>query len=169
MRIRHVVGAGEEEVELQMTPMIDIVFQLLIFFIMTFKIAMPEGDFNIRMPPASTAPTMVEDIPLPPITVRLTAGPDGRIASIQMGERALRSFRELHDEIIALVGGDAGPSAVAKEAEVELDCDYDLQYRYAVEAITAISGRIDNTTDPPRIIPLVEKVKFAPSRPPAGG
>ena len=42
-----------QKVELQMTPMIDIVFQLLIFFIITFKIVAPEGDFNIKMPLAA--------------------------------------------------------------------------------------------------------------------
>ncbi|MEM7457072.1 MAG: biopolymer transporter ExbD, partial [Planctomycetota bacterium] len=29
---------SEEEIKVDMTPMIDIVFQLLVFFIMTFKI-----------------------------------------------------------------------------------------------------------------------------------
>lgn len=43
------------KVELMMTPMIDIVFQLLIFFIMSFKIAAQEGDFNIKMPLAASA------------------------------------------------------------------------------------------------------------------
>ncbi len=33
-----------------MTPMIDVVFQLLIFFMLTLKIIAPEGDFNINMP-----------------------------------------------------------------------------------------------------------------------
>ena len=37
MKIRNTGGDGEK-IELQMTPMIDIVFQLLVFFIMTFKI-----------------------------------------------------------------------------------------------------------------------------------
>ena len=50
MRVRNVQRRAGEEIELQMTPMIDIVFQLLIFFIMTFKIIAPEGDFNIKMP-----------------------------------------------------------------------------------------------------------------------
>ena len=160
MRIRRSTSRNDEKIELQMTPMIDIVFQLLIFFIMSFKIATPEGDFNIKMPLASAAPSIVEEIPLPPINIRLTADAEGKIASIQMGERALASFQELHNEIIALIGADAGPSAVASEAEVELDCDYNLEYRYTVEAITAISGRIvDNS-----IVPLVEKVKFAPAR-----
>ena len=50
MKFRHAVAGGDEKIELQMVPMIDIVFQMLIFFVMTFKIAVPEGDFNITMP-----------------------------------------------------------------------------------------------------------------------
>ena len=53
MKIRHTTSSGQDKIELQMTPMIDIVFQLLIFFIMTFKIVAQEGDFNINMPQAS--------------------------------------------------------------------------------------------------------------------
>ncbi|MEC9149539.1 MAG: biopolymer transporter ExbD, partial [Planctomycetota bacterium] len=37
MKIRK-IGTAEEKIELQMTPMIDIVFQLLVFFVMTFKV-----------------------------------------------------------------------------------------------------------------------------------
>ena len=55
MQIRNANKAGEK-IELQMTPMIDIVFQLLVFFIMTFKIVSMEGDFNIRMPAAAHRP-----------------------------------------------------------------------------------------------------------------
>ena len=39
-----------EKIEPQMAPMIDIVFQLLIFFMLTLKIVEPEGDFSINMP-----------------------------------------------------------------------------------------------------------------------
>ena len=45
----------EAKVEMQMTPMIDIVFQLLTFFIMSFKIVAAEGDFDIKMPLAARA------------------------------------------------------------------------------------------------------------------
>ena len=48
MKLRH---KGEaEKIETQMAPMIDVVFQLLIFFMLTLKILAPEGDFNINMP-----------------------------------------------------------------------------------------------------------------------
>ncbi len=67
-----------EEIKLAMTPMIDIVFQLLVFFIMTYKVTAMEGDYNIRMPSAAAEPTMeietLEDF----LQVRLTANPENR-------------------------------------------------------------------------------------------
>ena len=38
-----------------MTSMIDIVFLLLVFFVMTFKIVELEGDFSVRMPLAGSS------------------------------------------------------------------------------------------------------------------
>ena len=38
------------KVEIPMAPMIDIVFQLLIFFMLNLKIVAPEGNFNINLP-----------------------------------------------------------------------------------------------------------------------
>ena len=51
-----------EKLETNMSAMIDVVFQLLIFFMLTLKIVEPEGDFNINMPAQGT-----------PINSRLTA------------------------------------------------------------------------------------------------
>ena len=162
MRVRN-VQRRSEEVELQMTPMIDIVFQLLIFFIMTFKIAAPEGDFNIKMP--LVAPS--EGIPpvevLPPIKVRLTARSSGALNQIEFGNRSLgRDFGALRQAVIDMLGDEPGPSVV-ENTEVELDCDYHLRYEYVVEAITAVSGYVDPDG---RIVKVVEKIKFAPPRPP---
>ena len=54
MKIRG--GQQREDIKLQMVAMIDIVFQLLVFFIMTFRITALEGDFQVNMPQASTTP-----------------------------------------------------------------------------------------------------------------
>jgi biopolymer transport protein ExbD len=151
-----------EKVELQMTPMIDVVFQLLIFFILTFKITTPEGDFNIKMPLGKSSQQLADEIPAPPLVVRLEAGSDGRLASISLDSRKLKGFDELHSVVLGRVG-DAGPTA-AEEIEVELDCDYDLNYEFVVEAITAVSGKIEGND----IKPLVQKIKFANPRK-AGG
>ncbi len=50
---------GLIKAELQMTSMIDIVFLLLIFFILTFKIAPQEGDFNIKLPKQGKVSKMI--------------------------------------------------------------------------------------------------------------
>jgi len=162
MRVRNVQSRGQE-IELQMTPMIDIVFQLLIFFIMTFKIASPEGDFNIKMPLAAPSQGIPEPDQLPPIKVRLTARSSGALNQIKFGNRGLgRDFGRLRRAVIDMLGDEPGPS-VLENTEVELDCDYQLRYEYVIEAITAVSGYVDEEG---RIIKLVEKIKFAPPRRP---
>ncbi len=166
MKIRNVLRHGEEKVELQMTPMIDIVFQLLAFFIMTFKIVSPEGDFNIKMPLAAPSDAAPADIALPPIRVTLRATEDGRLAGVQLGERAMVSrqpFEELHLQIREIVGDDRGPGSVAEDTEVELDCDYQLKFEYVIAAVTAVSGYVAD--DGRSIVRLVEKINFAPPAP----
>ena len=165
MKIRH-AGESETKVELQMTPMIDIVFQLLVFFILTFKVVSVEGDFNIKMPRISqgAAPS---DSPLPPLRVRLLtpSDPNAPVCGIRVGDRALASFEELRNEVVQQIA-QRGPEA-AKELEVELDPDYDLPYRFTIDAITAISGYIDPGTG--QVVPLARNIRFAPPRKPAQG
>ena len=55
----------QEKIEAQMAPMIDVVFQLLIFFMLTLKIVEPEGDFMVNMP-IGQRPTET-DTPKPPV------------------------------------------------------------------------------------------------------
>jgi biopolymer transport protein ExbD len=152
-----------DKIDIQMTPMIDIVFQLLTFFIMSFKIQAVEGDFSVKMPLAAPSAGKPDDVQLPPIRVRLAAGQGGELASIKMGERSLPNFAALHNEIIGIVGRDTGPGTIAEQAEVEFDCDYDLRYEHVISAISAVSGYIDNNQ---RIVKLIEKIKFAPPRGP---
>ena len=161
MKVRR-AGQREEQTELQMTPMIDIVFQLLVFFIMTFKIVSPEGDFNIKMPLAAPSEGLPDDTQLPPIKVTLKAGAGGRLSSIRMGTKALGGVGDLRREIREIVGDDHGPGSIAAETEVEFDCDYDLKFEYVIDAITAVSGRIEGQ----KVIKMIEKIKFSPPKKP---
>ena len=148
-----------EHIVLQMTPMIDIVFQLLVFFVFTFKIVLPEGDFNIRMPSAS-ASTSSKPSETPLLKVRLRANPDRELATLQLGDVVLDGrapFFQLQSEIRALVGDAGGPGT--DDQEVEIEADYDLKYRYVVQAITAITGYVDDNGQQHK---LVERVRFAP-------
>ena len=163
MKIRKSAASGNDKVEMQMTPMIDIVFQLLTFFVMSFKIATQEGDFNIKMPLAAAASSVAVE-PIPPIKVKLIADAQGALAGIRMGERGLARFSDLNNEIMRLVGGSAGPSTEESPYEVEIDADYNLRYENVVAAITAVSGYVDKDG---HIIKLVEKLKFAPPKKPS--
>lgn len=150
-----------DKIELQMTPMIDIVFQLLVFFIMTFKIVSQEGDFNIKMPLAAPQEGLPDDEQLVPMKVRLRSDANGNLAGISFVDRNLANWEELHNEVITYIGDDSGPTKAQESAEVELDCDYNLRYEHVIQAITAVSGYVDPNGD---IVKLVEKIKFAPPR-----
>lgn len=166
MKFRH-RDVSDEKIELQMTPMIDIVFQLLVFFIMTFKIVAQEGDFNVKMPLAAPNAGAIDDSVLPPLKLRLLADANGNLAAdgIQLNDRVFSDFSGLHAYIRSLMGDDSGPGAVG-DAEIEIDCDYALRYAHAIDAFTAVSGYLDADGN---VIKLIDKIKFAPPESPPQG
>jgi biopolymer transport protein ExbD len=165
MKVRNNKLGPDEEIELQMTPMIDIVFQLLVFFIMTFKIVAMEGDFNIKMPMAAISEGLPPEDEFPPMVVKLSPDSEGN-CSIRMNGKPFGNFQELREHIIGVIGSDRGPSSKQESAEIELDCDFNLKYAHVIEAITHVSGYIDDNTN--EIVKLVEKIKFKPQPPGAG-
>jgi len=157
MKIRNT--EHRDEITLQMTPMIDIVFQLLVFFVFTFKIVLPEGDFNIRMP-SSSASQASQPSETPLLKVRLRASADGELAGVQLNDNQYSGenpFLQLHESIRSMIHDGGGPGST--DQEVEIEADYDLKYRYAMNAITAITGEIDDNGVQHK---LVERVRFAP-------
>lgn len=149
-----------EEIKLNMTAMIDIVFQLLVFFIMTFKIVAMEGDFNIKMPLASeSADSLDQELP-DLISVRLVAGENGNIASIIIDDNdnldQPSMFQDLTEIVVQRLAGEGNPEDSA-ETEVEFEIAYNLKYSYTVKAIEAVSGRIEPDGT---VTKLIKKVKF---------
>ena len=153
-------------VPMDMTPMIDMVFQLLIFFMLTFKILAQEGDFGISMPLSGVAAGAATPMLVPPIVVKLRGNPSGELTSIAVNEKQFgTNFASLHNYLHSLVGTERGPGSIAESAEVELDCDYGLQYRYVVDALSAVSGYVG---DDGNVVRLIEKIKFTPLKGPGG-
>ena len=152
----------KDVIQLQMTPMIDIVFLLLIFFLATFKIIAPEGDFNIKMPLSDPSQGLPPPDQRPPIKVRLKANSAGELTTIGCGDRSLgRDYDKLQALIRGLVGDNPGPDE-RENTEVEFDCDYNLKYEYVVDAITAVSGYVKDGEP----VQTVGKIKFSPPRGP---
>jgi biopolymer transport protein ExbD len=168
MKLAGALQRENDDIRLNMTAMIDVVFQLLVFFILTFKLVVREGDFSVQMPlaaPETPVETMENLTTL--ISVRLSAADNGEIGSITVDDSVQTSqlsgpnmFRQLTDLVEGVLAGNADPSA-ENDVEVEFDFDYNLKYQYAVKAIGAVSGKIlpDET-----VKTLVEKIKFRESR-----
>jgi biopolymer transport protein ExbD len=159
MTIRRRIPPGMGKSPLQLTPLVDIVFLLLVFFLLTFKITPPEGDFNVSVPASSQAGNTTKDTV--PAILRLRADDHGNLASIQLGKRQFaRDFTALRHHI-RLLRTDTDGTLSDSFPAITLDCDYHLRYEYVVEAIDAISGFRNGG----RIVPLVQNVRFAHPRP----
>lgn len=158
MKIRRNSNA-DEKVELQMTSMIDVVFLLLIFFVLTFKISVQEGDFAVRMPLQGVGGAP-EDHQLP-LKLRLRADGNGRISEIVLNESLSfgQDFNSLNKYIVEYIGGTDGPQG-EESPEVEIDLDYNLRYEHVIQAITAVTGQKQGD----EVFRLVDKIKFAPPR-----
>ena len=156
-----------EEIKLEMTSMIDIVFQLLIFFIMTFKVVALEGDFNIKMPLASTKNDSL-DIELPELmVVKLNADENGELGGITADGKAIggglvdapsrkSALKGLTEYCKEQTGGEVDPENPV-DIEVEFDIDPRLHYGYTVNGIESVSGFIK----PDRTIgKLLSRIKF---------
>ncbi|QDT14943.1 ExbD/TolR family protein [Alienimonas californiensis] len=157
-------GSKVEKIAPQMAPMIDVVFQLLIFFMLTLKIVAPEGEFGINMPlGAGGNPT---DSLLPEINVRVLATPAGELGSLQLNGVNLgnddAAFAELTSKIRA-IAGDPSDATPNEDLSVTIDPDYDLNYRWFIKTVGSVSGDKlpDGTT-----VPLVGNIKFAQARDP---
>ena len=157
MKFRH-KSSQEEKNELPMTPMIDIVFLLLVFFIMTFKISAQEGDFNVKMPlQGDGAPVDNTQLPL---KLRLRSNGAGELQEILLNDRSFGTdWSQVRGYVASLVGDASGPT-LDEGPEVEIDLDYDLYYVHVIEAITAVTGYRSGN----EIVKLVDRIKFAPQR-----
>jgi biopolymer transport protein ExbD len=147
-----------DKVAVDMTPMIDVVFQLMSFFMCTLKIVTPEGDFDIRMPLGAAAAAAPSEQLVPPIRVKMTAAADGSLAGMTMNDSPVRDFADLRNKVVGIVGTATGPNSLAENTEVEFDCDYKLSYDNVVQAITAVSGTLQDG----QIVELIKKIKFTP-------
>lgn len=185
MKIRG--GKEKEEIKLQMTAMIDIVFQLLVFFIMTFKITALEGDFQVNMPTNSDVPTSpIEDIDKiirihlyeNPQPIRITyRNADGKeltrevrntLQSIEINYKdndpvTFSHLGKQSDAFAALrdyiknIIESEADPSQVKEMEVEFEVDSNLIHGDTVRAVEAVSARIGEDRT---VIPMIEKIKF---------
>jgi biopolymer transport protein ExbD len=144
-------GGSVPEVELPVTPMLDMTFQLLTFFIFTYHPAALEGQLDFSLPASGSQPA--EPAPEPPApgeipavdkihyTVVLTAQRDG------VNDGVLSSIRiETGDGVLPLANLDAlthyfaerrTAAGAATTDVVEIQADSRLKYAFVTAAMDA--------------------------------
>ena len=100
--------------------MIDVVFQLMIFFMLTFNIIAPEGDFDVRMPLGKSSAEPPDELQLPPIQVRLAADDEGTLAGISMNGEPVLDFGDLRQRVANFVDIALESGASLEDIELEI-------------------------------------------------
>ena len=96
-----------DQTSLNMHSLIDIVFLLLVFFVMTLNIVDVEGDFAVRMPIQGESPTIDLELPL---QLRLYADENGDLKSMTLNQLELgNDFNALQKQIVWLIGQTPEP------------------------------------------------------------
>jgi biopolymer transport protein ExbD len=101
------------EVEVQITPMLDMAFQLLTFFILTYHPSPIEGQFVMNLLPAApvidmnappsesnqTQPNDTAPTALRTMTTSLHAGPGGELGRVNVGDIEVQGMKQLEEKL----------------------------------------------------------------------
>ena len=113
---------GSEAVELNLAAMLDMAFQLLTFFILTFKASPIEGQINLKLPPPQPVTQIKQGQQagsddqnnnpvqgLNSLVISLFSTPSGRIATMAVGEGPVAGVSALDGRLKAVLGDAASP------------------------------------------------------------
>jgi biopolymer transport protein ExbD len=135
-----------EEVEIPITPMLDMAFQLLTFFVLTFKPAPTELQFVMNLLPAQPATSIKPDAPpesaesdelpagLRTLPTILRAGAGGNLGRVTLGERDIQGMDALRRELELILND---PTLPFDQALIKVDPD--LKYSELMQVIDVFS------------------------------
>ena len=122
MRRRHRKRRSQGDVELNLVAMLDLAFQLLTFFILTFRPAPVEGQILLRMPPAEAvsplhSASQAGDDPentdpvqgLNSLVISVIPNASGGIGSMAIGESPLATLTGLDNRLKMVLSDPVSP------------------------------------------------------------
>ncbi|QDU59660.1 Biopolymer transport protein ExbD/TolR [Planctomycetes bacterium Pan216] len=135
-----------EEAESKLTSMLDLIFNILAYFVVTFNPPKPEKNFDIALPPPQiekqeqqtksekevSLPDEEEEI-LEDVTIALGAGPNGSLASVRLEGRQIQAS-QLSSQLQLTAGAIGGATGDRLEAAT-IVASPKLKYRYLIEVI----------------------------------
>jgi biopolymer transport protein ExbD len=139
----------QEDVSIPITPMLDMAFQLLTFFILTYHPAPSEGQFSMNLMPAAPATdfraqeaaaenaTPNDSIPaaLRTLPTVLRAGEAGSLGRVMLGEQEINGMATLKRELEVIL---KDPSTPFDQALIKVDPN--LKYSELMQVIDVFSS-----------------------------
>lgn len=133
---------GGEETKLKMTAMIDIVFQLLIFFLVSTRFRTPEGELDAYLPEKGAPVTTQLDVPVDEIRITLrvsqagkddpTAPPsvllDGKSYRWSSAPPPARTFQNRLKQL-------SDDAAIRENVPVIIEAEPHLAYKWVIETL----------------------------------
>ena len=134
------------EIEIPITPMLDMAFQLLTFFILTYKPAPSEGQFSMNLLPAQAATEITKEQPkdnatpsldasLRTLKTTLRAGEGGALGEVTLAEKPIQGMDELKKELESFVND---PVLAFDQAVINVDPR--LKYSEVMKVIDVFSS-----------------------------
>jgi biopolymer transport protein ExbD len=135
------------EVDIPVTPMLDMAFQLMTFFIMTYHPGAAEGQFSMNLLPASPQakldaapadPSTPADPSVPAalrtMTTSLFATPDGRIGRVTVGDVEVNGMDQLRAKLEEILSDKSLPFDQAL-----IQADPDVKYEELMKVVDVFS------------------------------
>ena len=129
---------GSESVELNLAAMLDMAFQLLTFFILTFKPSPIEGQINLKLPPPQPVAGLksgekagADESNKDPVQnlnsliISIFSTPGGRIATMAVGEANVAGPTALDIRLKQVLGPESGASFDQVILQVSSKLKYD--------------------------------------------
>ena len=123
-----------------LTPMIDVVFQLLLFFLVSTQFIEPEGQIQAKVPPRTKERVLVRRDPLTVALTRMGSDVGGVEIAIEDRLGAIGGFRMLHATLVKIRAEDPKRPVIIKPA-------VDVPWEHAVNAFNqAIRAKFKHVT-----------------------
>jgi biopolymer transport protein ExbD len=133
------------EIEIPITPMLDMAFQLLTFFILTYRPAPTEGQFSMNLLPAQAAVDINKDqakensttldASLRTLKTTLRAGENGLIGEMTLADKPITGLAELKTELESFVN-----DPVLSFDQAVINVDPQLKYSEVMRVIDVFSS-----------------------------
>ena len=137
----------QEDIQIPVTPMLDMAFQLLTFFILTYRPAPAEGQFSMNLLPAQPATVISKEAPkdettsdalpteLRTLQTVLRAGGNGEIGAITLLDNPIADLEALRNELQSLVND---PLLQFEQALIKVDPE--LKYSELIKVVDIYSS-----------------------------